>query len=306
MRILVFGAGVVGSVYAGHLLQASHEVTLLARGRRLEDLRTHGLILDNAETGLREKWPVAVVDALAPEADYDVVLVAVRAEQFSATLPMLATLPDSVNVVFFGNAAGQSSQLRDALGPRALFGFPAVGGARDGAAIRYALINAQQTMLGEPSGVVSERVRQLRTVLRESGFPTTISTHIDGWLIGHAAFVVPIAFALYRVDTDAGRLAADRQALRTMVRATRQAFRALGTTAEIPFNLRMLHRLPTAIVAGYWSRVLAGPRGELWFAAHSRAAPQEMRALCAALQAALGRAERETPDLDELLTARVA
>lgn len=45
MRILVFGAGVIGSVYAVKLLQAGHEVVMLARGRRLSDLLTHGLVL---------------------------------------------------------------------------------------------------------------------------------------------------------------------------------------------------------------------------------------------------------------------
>ena len=37
MRILVLGAGVIGSVYAGKLLEAGHEVVLLARGSRLAD-----------------------------------------------------------------------------------------------------------------------------------------------------------------------------------------------------------------------------------------------------------------------------
>jgi ketopantoate reductase len=46
MRILVFGAGVIGSVYAGKLLQAGHHVVLLARGRRLRDLRARGLVLE--------------------------------------------------------------------------------------------------------------------------------------------------------------------------------------------------------------------------------------------------------------------
>ena len=44
MRILVFGVGVIGSVYAAGLLQAGHEVVMLARGRRLSDLQTHGLV----------------------------------------------------------------------------------------------------------------------------------------------------------------------------------------------------------------------------------------------------------------------
>ena len=112
-----------------------------------------------------------------------------------------------------------------------------------------------------------------------------------------------VACALYRVDTDASRLAADRDTLRLMVRATRQAFQALRTSGnnEIPANLRTLSlRLPATFAVGYWRRVLAGPREELWFAAHSRAAPEEM-ALAADLQAAVGRTGRPAPDLTTLL-----
>ena len=64
MRILVLGAGVIGSVYAGKLLQAGHEVVLLARGPRLVDLQTHGLILEDAESGA----PVGAAGALGQRA----------------------------------------------------------------------------------------------------------------------------------------------------------------------------------------------------------------------------------------------
>lgn len=303
MRILVFGAGVIGSVYAGHLLRAGHQVALLARGRRLSDLTTSGLVLNDAESGQTEVLPVTAVGTPEPGISYDMVLVSVRADQLPATLPALGGLPGDPDVLFFGSSGGRSEQLREALGQRALFGFPAAGGIRDGPAIRYVLIRQQQTMLGEPTGMVSERALKLRTVLEQAGFPTTISTDIDGWLLGHAAFVVPIAFALYGVGTDPARLAADRRALRRMVRATRQAFRALSGTAEIPSNLRALYRLPTMAAAGYWRRVMADPRGELWFAAHSRAAPEEMHSMAAHLQAAVRRAGRLTPDLDALLAA---
>ena len=36
MKVLVFGAGVVGSYYAAHLRAAGHQVTVLARGLRLD------------------------------------------------------------------------------------------------------------------------------------------------------------------------------------------------------------------------------------------------------------------------------
>jgi len=304
VRILVIGAGVIGSVYAGKLIVAGHEVVLLARGRRLADLQASGLILEEAQSGQRTALPVTAVVTLDPTDRYDLVLVPVRAEQLTSTLPLLSSMRDGSDVLFFGNTAGRQAQLVEALGSRVLFGFPAVGGTRDGSVVRYVLID-QQTMLGEPNGAVTSRVRHLKAMLEDAGFRTTITTDMDGWLLGHAAFVVPIAFALYRVDTDASRLAADRDTLRLMVRATRQAFQALRASgnAEIPANLRLLYlQLPATFAVGYWRRVLAGPRGELWFAAHSRAAPEEMRTLAEALQAGVGRTGRPAPELTKLLS----
>jgi len=305
MRILVLGAGVIGSVYAGKLLQAGHDVVLLARGMRLTDLRTGGLVLENSESGQRFESPIPVVET--PEADqrYDLVLVAVRAEQLAATLPVLMGMNDGSDVLFLGNVAGHGPALIEALGPRAVFGFPAVGGIQDGAVIRYVLIGPQKTTLGEPSGARSSRVRRLLTMFSGAGFPTTITANIDAWLLGHAAFIVPMAFALYEVDTDAGRLAQDTAALRLMVRATRQALRALRAvgTGEIPTNLTILYlRMPERFAVHYWQRVLASPRGESWFAAHSRAAVQEMTILAEELQTAVHRTGHATPDLDTLLS----
>ena len=162
MRILVLGAGVIGSVYAGKLLEAKHRVVLLARGRRLTDLRTKGLVLENSESKQRLELPVEVVGS--PEADqrYHLVLVAVRAEQLTATLPVLTHMNDGSDVLFFGNVAGHGPALIEALGRRAVFGFPAVGGIQDGGEIRYVLIGQQKTTLGESTGEMSRRVRRLR------------------------------------------------------------------------------------------------------------------------------------------------
>jgi 2-dehydropantoate 2-reductase len=304
-RVLVLGAGVIGSVYAGRLLQAGHHVVMLARGQRLADLRAHGLVLEDAESGHRKQLPVSVVEVPGAGGPYDLVLVPVRAGQLATTLPILASMTDGSDVLFFGNTAGRSGALTGALGERALFGFPAVGGTREGPVIRYVLISQQKTTLGEPGGASSARVRRLQAVFSGAGFPTVITPNIDGWLLAHAAFIVPIAFALYRDGTDAARLARDPDTLRLMVAATRQAFQALRAagTAEIPANLNVLYlRMPEAFAVRYWRRVLKSPRGELWFAAHSRAAPEEMTSLSQELQAAVHHTGRPAPALDALLS----
>jgi 2-dehydropantoate 2-reductase len=208
---------------------------------------------------------------------------------------MISGMGDGSNVLMFGNTTGHQSQLAAALGERALFGFPDAGGVRDGPIVRYVVINQQKTMLGEADGTSTTRIRRLQTMFADAGFRTKVSANIGGWMIGHSAFVVPIEVALYRFDTDAATLAADARTLRLMVLATRDVFEALDDV-EIPANLRWLYlRMPTAFAVRYWRRVFASPRGELWFGAHSRAAPDEMHALASELRApSSGPADRST------------
>ncbi len=66
MRILIVGAGVIGSVYGAKLLERGHEVVALARGERLIELQERGLILEDAERGYRTALPVSVVDGVSP------------------------------------------------------------------------------------------------------------------------------------------------------------------------------------------------------------------------------------------------
>jgi len=302
MRILVVGAGVIGSVYAARLLEAGHTVTVCARGRRLGELRDGGLILQDAETSRRTAHEVRAV-ATPDGVGCDLVLVAVRRDQMVGAVP-LANM--DADVMFFGNAAGLTKTLTGAIGKRTLFGFPAAGGVRDQAVVRFVLIRAQKTMLADSDRKRSTRVRSLAQMFESAGFPATISTDPEGWLTAHAAFVAPIQLALCRVNVQPQRLAADQALLTTMVRATRQAFRALqaaGNT-EIPRNLRALYLLmPERFAVWYWRKTLAGPHGELWFAAHTRASPEEMASLARALHAAVNATSRRAPDLEALLNS---
>ena len=43
MRILIYGAGVIGSLYAALLAEAGYDTNIYARGKRLEALRNNGL-----------------------------------------------------------------------------------------------------------------------------------------------------------------------------------------------------------------------------------------------------------------------
>ena len=59
MRILIFGAGVIGSLYGALLAEAGLNVSVYARGRRLESLSQDGLLYKRK--GKIRKAPVKVL-----------------------------------------------------------------------------------------------------------------------------------------------------------------------------------------------------------------------------------------------------
>lgn len=61
MKLLVYGAGVTGSLLASRLYEAGHDdVSLLGRGERLASLRSHGVQLAERDSsvvsGSRCRW----------------------------------------------------------------------------------------------------------------------------------------------------------------------------------------------------------------------------------------------------------
>ena len=75
MNILVYGAGVLGSLYAARLQEAGQHVSLLARGQRLQDIREHGILLEDVLTGQTTTTHVKMVEQLGPEDQYDLAVV---------------------------------------------------------------------------------------------------------------------------------------------------------------------------------------------------------------------------------------
>ena len=78
MKILVFGAGVLGCNLARNLFRAGKDVTLLARGKWAEEIRENGLRIKDKFSPRVSVSRVPVVTELKPEDSYDVVFVVLR------------------------------------------------------------------------------------------------------------------------------------------------------------------------------------------------------------------------------------
>ena len=277
MKVLIVGAGVIGTVYGAHVAAAGHQVSVLSHGPRTGEVATGGMRARDVLGGGR----VAVATDVVPDAsgDYDVVLVAVRRDQLASACGELAVLAAKPAVVFFGNNPAGLAAIPGDLPGDACLGFPGVGGVVAGRTADYVRIRQQPTALQRSP---DPRLAALESALTSRGFAIQRVADMDGWLAYHAAFVACVAAALYRCGTDPVRLAEDRPVLVLMCQAITGAFAGLrgqGTTG-LPRNLAVLHSpLLKAVAVRYWARTMRSPTGELCFAAHTRHAPAEMRAL---------------------------
>ena len=89
MKILVYGAGVLGCNLARNLLRDGKNVTLLARGNWAAEIKQNGLRIKDKFSLRTSVSRIPVVTELAPDAMYDVIFVVLRYTQLDSALDTL-------------------------------------------------------------------------------------------------------------------------------------------------------------------------------------------------------------------------
>ena len=263
MKLLVYGAGVTGSLFSARLHEAGHDVSLLARGERLAALRRHGVQLAEADSPAVRRVPVPVVEH--PAGGYDLIAVFVRAHQVDAVLESLAGLEG--DVLFALNWAAGPEPLGAVIGhERVLLGFPTDGGTMDGDVVRYRpadfMTRRVPMPVGEPDGRATPRLERIVRAFRTAGINAKAEPQMDAWLKTHAAFAVPLGQAVLAAGGPVA-LAADPDAVRAMIRLMRQNLAAMPTP-PVPRGFAALQTLPEGLLAAMLRRFLRSPT-----AAHS-------------------------------------
>ena len=62
MKVLVYGAGNIGSLYAALLVESGEDVSIQSRGARLARIREHGIELENVSSGKRTTAAIETVE----------------------------------------------------------------------------------------------------------------------------------------------------------------------------------------------------------------------------------------------------
>jgi len=303
MRILILGAGVVGSFNAARLKEAGQDVTLLARGRRLADLREHGVVLEDFRSGRRTTIPVPLVDRLGSDDAYDLAIVMVRRNQIPSILPALALNHHIPSVLFLGNNAVGAQDMIEALGQqRVLLGMANVGGERQDRVVRYVWWRWLPLLFGELDDVPTSRTEAIVRLFRSAGLRARVVKNVDAYLKTHAAGLPAFAGAAYMAGGNVRQLAQMQEAVKLYVRACREALRALRIIG-IPLRpsaTRLLEWIPEPLLAFglrlfFHTRLAAVGGGQ-----HVNVAVDEMKELADEMRVILRQSGLPSPASDVL------
>jgi len=309
MKILIFGAGPLGSLYAHLLNNGSNDITVLARNEHYNFVKENGVILINEFSQKRTVEKVNIVDSLNENDFYDLVIILMRKNSLKCVLPILGKNKKTPTFLFMGNnTLGFDEYLKYVSREKILFGFPGGGGSRIDHIVHY--VDSEKPngkrlsiTIGEIDGKIRERTRKIKHLFEKSGAPVNIVEDMDSWLKYHVAFVNPIAGALLKAG-DNYKLAKDKKTIRTYIRAVKEGGRvlkSLGYKKSYNLKLRLFYMFPEIMLINILKQVFNSKFAEVAMMMHANAAKDEMLELGNDFKTLINQTSIQTPNIDELL-----
>lgn len=278
MRILVYGAGVLGGNLANNLFRAKKDVTLLARGKWAETVQQNGLVVKNKFSPMATVSHLPVITELKPEDTYDVIFVVVRYTQLDGMLDSLRT-NGSKTIVLVGNNVRAREYAGLLPGKNVLFAFGMSAGHRE--ADRIVGIDMKKITIGQLRDAPSNE-GLIHQIFDGTGYKVVYEPNMEDYLLCHAAFVLPAALACYHADGDLRRLKRDRAYLNLLIDVNIEGYRAIekGGHAILPesdqsYESASYRRLCYA----FYRLMCATPLGRICVSDHAMNAVDEMSAL---------------------------
>ena len=230
MKILVMGAGAVGSYFGARLRAAGEDVVFCARGEHLRALREHGL----AVTSIRGDLHVEVTATDTPRdlAPYDLILFCVKAyDTETAAQALSGCLKPGGAILTLQNGVENEARLVAIFGRHAVMGGNARVGVEIVAPAKIVHLSSGHIDFGELDGGESDRAKRIADVFQRAGILGQLSADIMSarWdkLIWNGAFNTVTTLTRRRV----GEILDDPEAvklLRTMMQEIMSVARAEG------------------------------------------------------------------------------
>ena len=255
MKVLVYGTGVIGTIYGEVLSQAGHDVSHYVRtGRPVGRGSALDLNLLDGRTAepheLHMRYPARIVDGFGPGEGYELILVSLKHYDVPGVLYQLAVDAGTADILFFNNWWDDLTAIDDVLAGRYLWGFPVAGGGWSEGVLEGALLDTVH--LGEIDGSASPRLARVRGLFESAGLTVEIEPRLLHWLWVHfatEAALISSAIAAGSVDA----LLDDIARLENAILAGREALevcRARGVAVEAIPDAATFYAPASAVAVG--------------------------------------------------------
>ncbi|HWR26262.1 MAG TPA: 2-dehydropantoate 2-reductase [candidate division Zixibacteria bacterium] len=182
-KIAVMGAGAIGSVIGGMLARNGHRVTLIGRKPHIDEIGKNGLHI----SGIWGDYTIREINAvIEPPREYqDIVFLTVKSfDTARAAVEAVPMVGQNTVVVSIQNGLGNIETLVKTFGKEKIIGGMAIFGVvlPEPGNVRVTVI-ASETLVGEPDGTLTSRVKDIADMLDVAGIPAKASDDImrDIW-----------------------------------------------------------------------------------------------------------------------------
>lgn len=280
MRILIYGAGVIGSLYAVLLKEAGYDTTIYARGHRLEVLQNHGLLYK--KNNIIKKVDIKVIDHLQDNAIYDFIFLTVRENQLYQALKELKS-NKSKTIITMVNSLDNYEKWESIVGKgKILPAFPGAGGSITNNILDAALTPKiiQPTTFSEISGKKTKRTAQLSKILKHAHIPYQQVNNMHIWQLCHLGMVVPLADAYYQTEHPES-VGQDKVIMKKIAKELKDNFKILYDNLHTlsPYKMNIFRILPIPILTYILSQAYKSRFGHTFMYQHAIKAPDEMKEL---------------------------
>lgn len=204
MRILIIGAGVLGSNLA-HYIKNGNDVTILARNNTYESLKNNGLVIKH-KFGKKSVDYFNVIDKLETNDIYDVIFVVSRFSNLDSIVQIIGN-NKSKNVVFVGNnmSAEKYMFLKD---KNVLFAFFMAAGKKYDGYINSICLKKIEIGRCDNKNINDNFIKD---IFKKTKIKVIINNKMNDYLKTHACAVLPLVFASYKVNGNLKLLKKDKE-----------------------------------------------------------------------------------------------
>lgn len=288
MKVLIYGAGVVGCTYGWQLSLAGCDITVLVRKERKVEIDRNGIKIQCSDFRKGKKqiedivFKPTIIDELLPQNDFEYIIVSVNSIYLKEVLPILSASSGKAHILFFQNIWDDFDEINKYLSPEQyFFGFPfMVGGGRTDTVINSVIsgLKYSHTPLGEVNGTITTRLQKMVNMFEAANLKPVIYKQIKVWLVTHYAIAAGLSAGIKKAGGSKA-FANNPKIVKETIKSIREGFNICLTIGIDPGKEKTnkLYYLPLFISVPIARKVYSNEALCLMFDGHNQHAPDEMK-----------------------------